>query len=104
VLAVLPDEVEITDKARDQLARDGQARLWWLKTPLDLFFNTTPFHADVAQRVRVESFAGERIPFLACRDIAVFKAFFNRDKDWTDLRAMAEAKSLNFLGSQACAV
>ena len=96
VLAVLPDAVEVTDQTRSQLARDGQTRLWWQKTPLDLFFNTTPFHADVARRVRFESFAGEQIPFLACRDVAVFKAFFSRDKDWTDLRAMAEAESLDF--------
>ena len=96
VLAALPTDVIVTDRDRDQIARDGQTRLWWLKTPLDVFFNTTPFHEDVARRVRIETFAGERVPFLACRDIAVFKAFFGRDKDWTDLRAMASAGTLDF--------
>lgn len=96
VLAVLPDEVEVTEKNLAELARDGQTRLWWQKTPLDLFFNTTPFHADVGRRCRFEEFNGAQVPFLACRDIAVFKAFFDRDKDWTDLRAMARAGTLDY--------
>lgn len=96
VLAALPDEILVDAKARGELERDGQTRLWWLKTPVDVFFSTTPFHDDVARRVRTETFAGERVPFLACRDIAVFKAFFNRDKDWTDLKTMASAKTLDF--------
>ena len=96
VFDVLPDDVEVTEEGRAQIVRDGQTRLWWQKTPLDLFFNTTPFHEDVARRARVESFNGEQVPFLACRDIAVFKAFFDRDKDWTDLREMARANTLDF--------
>ncbi len=95
VLAALPDDVEVTKENRRQLERDGQTRLWWHKTPLDLFLNTTPFHADVGRRSRVEEFNSARVPFLACRDIAVFKAFFDRDKDWTDLRAMARAGTLD---------
>ncbi len=45
--------------------------------------------------MRWESFAGARLPFLACQDLAVFKAFFNRTKDWADLEAMAAAGTLN---------
>lgn len=96
VLASLPAEVEVTEKNRQQLERDGQTRLWWQKTPLDLFLNTTPFHAQVGKRFRLEEFNDALVPFLACRDIAVFKAFFDRDKDWTDLRSMARAKTLDF--------
>jgi hypothetical protein len=77
------------------LERDGQARLWWDETPVDVFFNTTGFHEAAAGRVRVEPFGGEQVPFLACRDIAVFKAFFNRTKDWADLEAMADAGTLD---------
>ena len=95
VLTALPAEIKVDAPARAELQRDGQTRLWWLKTPVDVFFNTTPFHEDVARRVRVESFAGEQVPFLACRDIAVFKAFFNRDKDWTDLKTMAASNTLD---------
>jgi hypothetical protein len=37
-----------------------------------------------------------RIPlFLACRDLAVFKAFFDRTKDWADLEEMQGAGTLD---------
>ena len=96
VFDALPPAVELTDKGRGEVARDGQTRLWWSQTPLDLFFNTTPFHQAVATRARVESFGGKQVPFLACRDIAVFKAFFDRPKDWVDLAEMASANTLDF--------
>ncbi|MEZ5228780.1 MAG: hypothetical protein R2710_19585 [Acidimicrobiales bacterium] len=69
--------------------------MWWDTTPADVFFNTTPFHADVADRVQIEAFAGAEIPFLGCDDLAVFKAFFDRTKDWADLEAMHEAGTLD---------
>jgi len=94
-LAGLPDEVTWTDEDVALLERDGQARLWWDTTPVDVFFNTTDFHARAGARARVEPFAGEQMPFLACRDLAVFKAFFNRTKDWADLEAMADADALD---------
>ena len=71
-----------------------QARLWWDRTPIDVFFNTVAFHEEIARRIRVEDFAGHRIPFLACRDLAVFKAFFDRTQDRADLERMAEAGTL----------
>jgi hypothetical protein len=95
VLAGLPDDVAWTDDDLALLERDGQARLWWDRTPVDVFFNTTDFHERAAARARVEPFEGEDVPFLACRDLAVFKAFFNRTKDWADLEAMAEAGALD---------
>jgi hypothetical protein len=95
VLAALPDGVTWTEADVALLERDGQARLWWDGTPVDVFFNTTGFHAAAAERVRVEPFGGHQVPFLACRDLAVFKAFFNRTKDWADLEAMAEAGTLD---------
>jgi len=96
VYDALPGGIELTDRGRAEVARDGQTRLWWEETPLDLFFNTTPFHETVATRARVESFNGEQVPFLACRDIAVFKAFFDRPKDWVDLGEMATAGTLDY--------
>ena len=32
---------------------------------------------------------------LACTDLAVFKAFFNRTRDWADLEDMAAAGALD---------
>jgi hypothetical protein len=95
VLAALPRSVRRTVEDRSLLEQDGQARLWWGPTPVDVFLNTTEFHTRVAERARVESFAGATVPFLSCTDLAVFKAFFNRTKDWADLEEMAAAGSLD---------
>ena len=95
LLAALPGEVSATDAAVEQLETDGQTRLWWASTPVDVFLDTTPFHADVGERVRSEPFAGHDVPFLACRDLAVFKAFYDRTKDWADLEEMQTAGTLD---------
>lgn len=95
VLAALPAQIVATDHDRSLLERDGQARLWWENTPVDVFLNTTEFHQQVATRVHLEPFADEQMPFLSCRDLAIFKAFFNRTKDWADLEAMMAAGSLD---------
>ena len=94
-LHAMPDGVEITDADRRAIATDGQTRLWWDSTPIDVFFNTAAFHEQAAARARVESFAGHLIPFLACRDIAAFKTFFDRTQDWADLERMADAGTLD---------
>lgn len=94
-LRALPRSVRWSGEDVALLERDGQARLWWGGTPVDVFFNTTEFHAGAGTRVRREPFAGDDVPFLACRDLAVFKAFFNRTKDWADLEAMADAGTLD---------
>ena len=95
VFSALPDGVAITRANRRDFERDGQSRLWWDHTPVDVFFNTTSFHEQVAGRVRTETFAGSEVPFLSCVDLAVFKAFFNRTKDWADLEEMAAADTLD---------
>ena len=95
VLAALPDEVSATAANRKELERDGQSRLWWDRTPVDVFMNTTDFHEAASTRVRLHDFAGARVPFLGCTDLAVFKVFFDRTKDWADLEEMWDAKSLD---------
>lgn len=100
-LAVLPEAVTVTAKDRQLLKRDGQVRVWWDRTPLDLFLNSTDFHDGLAGRVRWESFGGESLPFLSCFDLAVFKAFFDRTKDWADLEEMAAAGTLDRARVQA---
>lgn len=95
VLSGLPDGVRWTAADRARIERDGQVRLFWDETPLDVFFNTTPYHATLEGRVRWEPFAGRELPFLDCRDLAVFKAFFGRSQDWVDLEQMADAGTLD---------
>ncbi len=95
MLAGLPEGIAASARDREALVREGQARLWWDATPVDVFLNTSPFHEEVATRVRWEPFAGVELPFVACEDLAVFKVFFNRTKDWADLEAMRDAGTLD---------
>jgi hypothetical protein len=95
LLTALPTEVEWSDADVALIERDGQARLWWGPTPVDVFTSTTPFHEQAATRVRWEDLGGQPVPFLDCGDLAVFKAFFNRTRDWADLEDMATAGTLD---------
>jgi hypothetical protein len=95
LLEALPDAVASDEGDARRLREDGQQRLWWDTTPVDVFLNTTAFHEDAASRARWELFEGERLPFLACADLAVFKAFFDRTKDWADLEEMHDAGTLD---------
>ena len=93
VFAALPDGVVWDTADLDRVRRDGQVRLFWGDTPIDLFFTTHAFH-DVA-RIHIEQvpFAGTTIPVLGATELVVFKAFFDRTKDWADIEAMAEAST-----------
>jgi hypothetical protein len=95
VFAALPDGVRWSEPDVERTEADGQVRLWWDATPVDVFLNTTEFHEQAAARTRLEQFAGAEVPFLSCTDLAVFKAFFNRTKDWADLEEMAEVGTLD---------
>lgn len=95
VLAALPPEISWTEDDVAVISRDGQTRLRWDATPIDLFFNTTDFHERASARTRWEPFQGDELPFLECSDLAVFKVFFNRTRDWADLEEMREAGTLD---------
>ncbi len=96
VLDALPPGVRASAAARRQLAVDGQARLRWDETPVDLFLSNHPFHDEVARRCRRVPFAGVAdLPVLACEDLAVFKALFARPKDAVDLAAMVESGAVD---------
>lgn len=95
VFKALPRPIKRSKQDLEEIIREGQVRLWWDNTPVDVFLNTTGFHEQAATRLRWEEFAGASIPFLACRDLAVFKAFFNRSRDWADLEEMRDAGTLN---------
>jgi hypothetical protein len=95
VFAALPKGVAINGLALEQAERDGQVRLWWEETPIDLFFSVLEFHDQVASDVRQVSFEGRSIPVLDCTALAVFKAMFDRPRDWVDIEAMIEARALD---------
>ena len=95
LLAALPAGVAHGEEQQRVLVRDGQVRLDWCGTPLDIFLDTTEIHTEAASCIRWERFAGHRLPFISCFHLAVFKAFFNRTKDWADLEAMRDAGTLD---------
>jgi hypothetical protein len=95
VFSAFPAGVIWSDVDVERTQVDGQVRLWWDGTPVDIFLNTTEFHEEVATRIRFEEFAGIEVPFLCCNDLAVFKAYFNRRRDWADLEEMVEVRTLD---------
>jgi hypothetical protein len=90
-LAALPDGVRVRRKDIARVERDGQARLDWEGTPIDVFLNNLPLHDAVAASVVWVELEGRDVPLLDCASLAIFKAFFDRTRDWADLEAIALA-------------
>lgn len=77
--------------AAERAARDGQVRVLWDATPIDLFFSYDPFH-DAADRGAIEvPFADTTIRVLSAEHLTVCKVVFDRPRDWVDIDAMAAA-------------
>ena len=77
------------------IERDGQVRLWWDETPVDLFFDYVELHEAAARNRRVVPFEGVEIPVLGPVELATFKAMFDRTRDWADIEAMLGAETLD---------
>lgn len=101
VLKALPTGVAFTDSDLEVAKRDGQVRVWWEETPLDLFFDVHQFHAEAASGVREVPFEGRTIPVLGCSTLVVFKALFGRTRDWADMEEMLEAGTVDCLEALA---
>lgn len=84
----LPAEVTWTNDDVAHVRRDGQCRVHWDRTPVDLFLPQHALHAVVASRAVTVPFAGEQIPILSATDLVIFKALFARTKDWADIEEM----------------
>jgi len=95
VLSALPTGVRWSETDVTAIQREQQVRVWWDDTPIDLFFEAGPFHREVAERCLTVPFAGRSIRVLAPEDLAVFKAMFDRSKDWVDIEAMVESDSVD---------
>jgi hypothetical protein len=95
VFAALPEGVQFSGLSLEQAERDGQVRLRWGDMPVDLFLSVLPFHDHVAAHVRLVPFEGHAIPVLGCTGLAVFKAMFDRPRDWVDIEAMVEARAVD---------
>ncbi len=71
--------------------RDGQVRVLWDSTPIDLFFAYDAFHESAASARRPVPFADVAIPILAADHLVVCKVIYNRPRDWIDIEAMLGA-------------
>ena len=80
--------VTATAEDREVIARDGQARLDWGGSYLDVFFATLDFHLEMAEHARPVHFGPVDIPILAPEDLIVCKAIFGRPKDWLDIQEL----------------
>ena len=80
--------VTATPEDRESIARDGQARLDWGDSSLDVFFATLDFHLEMADHARLVRFGPVAIPILSPEDLVVCKAIFGRPKDWLDIQEL----------------
>jgi hypothetical protein len=102
VLGALPADVEVGDREIEAAETEGQVRVWWADTPIDVFLDVHDFHTQIAARPMTVPFEGHEIPVLRCTDLAVFKALFDRTRDWADIEDMAAAGTLDVPRVQAC--
>jgi hypothetical protein len=80
--------VTATPEDGEIIARDGQARLDWGGSYLDVFFATLDFHVEMAEHARLVRFGPVDISILSPEDLIVCKAIFDRPKDWLDIEEM----------------
>lgn len=96
VLAALPDAISHDRNTVETIASEGQVRLWWDDTPVDLFFNYQPLHEEAARNRHMVPFEGQQIPVLGPVELAIFKAMFDRTRDWADIEEMLTAGNVDF--------
>lgn len=91
VLAGFPAEITVTATDIAVVKRHGQTRLWWDETPIDVFLNHHPLHDAVAAGIVWVPLIDRKIPVLDGASLVVFKALFDRTRDWADIEAVADA-------------
>jgi hypothetical protein len=77
--------VTVTSEDRAAIARDGQARLDWDGSYLDVFFATMDLHFEMAELSRSVRFGPVEMQILAPEHLIACKAIFDRPKDWLDI-------------------
>ena len=95
-LEVLPEDVPWDGQTLDRIREDDQVRIMWpvagqVPIPLDLFFAVDRFHDTVQERAISVPMLQSMVKVLSATDLAVFKALYDRSKDWPDIIAMRDA-------------
>lgn len=89
-LAALPEPISVEAQDIDIVERDGQRRLWWGDTPIDVFLSNHPIHDEAAASLVWVPLREREIPVLDCATLVVFKALFDRPRDWADIAEVAQ--------------
>jgi hypothetical protein len=101
VLRLLPASVSWGGDDVRRCMADGQVRLWCGPAgdgiPVDLFFPQHAFHQAVAEATTVRPFGrlDYLLPVISATHLAVFKALFDRPRDWVDIDAMLQAGTVD---------
>jgi len=95
VQKALRSVIEFTESQLRYLQAEGQTRVFWDDTPVDLFFNVSDLHQHMSLKTSLGTLNGVEIPVLSAEFLAIFKAMFNRTKDWADLEVMVEEGNFN---------
>jgi hypothetical protein len=77
-----------TTGAAQSIDLDGQVRVFWESTPIDLFFAYDRFHLAADEGAVEVPFADATIRVLSAEHLTVCKVIFDRPKDWVDIDAM----------------
>ncbi|HEX3706292.1 MAG TPA: hypothetical protein VHV76_06645 [Mycobacteriales bacterium] len=94
VFSLLPPDVPWNEADVTAVRRDGQVRLRWPvpdggpPIPLDLFFPQHALHDAVDARAELVPMLDATVPILSATDLLVFKALFDRRKDWADIEEL----------------
>ena len=96
ILRLMPEDLPWTADSIDRIRRDDQVRIMWPvpgedDLPLDLFFMAAEFHEVVRTRTQLVPMMDAEVRILSATDLTVFKALFNRSKDWPDIESMLSA-------------
>ncbi len=98
VLGALPPQIKWKLDAMGIAKATGEVKTTWLReTPVDLFFMNSDFHKVVQSRKEYHPFGTRSIelPFVCATDLAVFKALFDRPKDWVDIDSMLRSQTVD---------
>ncbi|MGI8926671.1 MAG: hypothetical protein ACR2HN_08510 [Tepidiformaceae bacterium] len=91
-LGIRPEQAD----ALASLERQGQVRLAWEETPVDLFFAYHAFHQSCRARAVEVPLDDHQITILSAEDLVIFKVLFNRPRDWGDIEQILDVQGEAF--------
>ena len=84
------------EDAQGLVRRTGQLRAKLAGRFVDLFFAHHAFHESCRERTALLPFGSTILPVLSAEDVVVFKALFNRSRDWGDIERVLGTQGARF--------